>query len=318
MNRTLLICTVLAASVLERSWAKAGEATFAKQAELSLKLEQQNARIAALESAVQQSAPCTSCDSGCGECLADGDCDPCCRSAGYIGGVEMTWVKPHSSGGVRGARFDIDFGYDIAPRYWLGFQGSDGLGWRVRYWQFDHRETVPAGSAALTDSISYDAYLLDAELFDSRHLGCCWDATVSAGFRYVEFDQERVVFGTTNRVAVEGNQFENSSIGVTVGGELRRSMGAHAAGFISTRASVLMGDEIETQIVNGNWAPVDRELDNVYYIWEAQSGVQWSQELGCGEFFTRAAFEMQIWDNFAGTGEDWGLGGISFSAGILR
>src|SRR5690606_37915676 len=120
-------------------------------------------------------------------------------------------------------------------------------------------------------------------------------------------------------VATAGRQFDNSSIGLTLGGELRRCIGNGLAGFLNTRASVLMGDEDENAILTGNWVRVDEELDNIYYIWEAQAGVQWTRELqDNGYLFARAAVEVQVWDNVSGEfgvdgGEAWGLGGMAFS-----
>jgi hypothetical protein len=102
-------------------------------------------------------------------------------------------------------------------------------------------------------------------------------------------------------------------------------MGNGLAGYFNTRASVLMGDEDETALnANGAWTLVDEEFDNIYYIWEAQTGAQWTNELQSGGYlFARAGFEVQVWDNFSGEpnfdgGEAWGLGGFSFSAGIIR
>lgn len=320
MKQTFWLAIFLALG-LAPSPTLAQQASFASQADLALALERQDARLEELEHALaerQQSAPCDDgcCGDACGDCLG-GACDPCCRSGGVIGGAELAFLKPHTSGGMRGMRTDIDFGYDIAQRYWFGYQGADGLGWRVRYWEFDHQKNRPIGDNVV-DSIDYDAYTLDLELFDSMNLGCYWDLSFWGGFRYVEFDQERLTFIANNGTHLEGNQFQNSSIGLTVGGELRRAMGCNVAGFLNTRASVLMGDEDETQITGGVWTLADRELDNVYYIWESQAGTQWTQELDGGYLYVRAAVEVQIWENFAGNNEDWGLGGFSLSAGLIR
>jgi hypothetical protein len=325
MKYTLFTWIVL---VVGATAARAEDVSYASYRDIAQVLEQQNARIEELETALEAS-PWDTRDDCCQDCCGEsccsgscGGCDPCCRSAGIIGGAELMFLKPHSSLGTRGAVTDIDFGYDPAPRVWLGYQGSDGLGFRVRYWEFDHRKDV-AGRDALgnpvVDSLSYDTYTLDAEFFDSLNLGCYWDASLSVGFRYLEFDQERVAIDATTRQAFLGDQFDNSSLGLTLGGELRRCMGCGLAGFLNSRASVLMGDEVESQIgAGGNWSFVDREIDNLYYIWEAQAGVQWTQESGGGHLFARAAAEVQMWDNAAGTGEDWGLGGFLFSAGVIR
>ena len=87
---------------------------------------------------------------------------------------------------------------------------------------------------------------------------------------------------------------------------------------------MIMGDESEVVAAGGAWTTFDNELDNLYYIWEAQAGAQWTNELQAGGYlFARAAVEVQYWDNFSGEpffdgGEAWGLGGFAFSAGIIR
>ena len=86
-----------------------------------------------------------------------------------------------------------------------------------------------------------------------------------------------------------------------------------------------MGDEDQTVLaVRG--LTNDEEIDDIYFIYEAQAGAQWTRELEAGGYlFARAAVEVQIWDNFAhgldngNDGDaDWGLGGAAFSAGIIR
>ena len=332
MKRTFMgMLAAMAISLAPAANAVAEEITFASHAEVMSVLERQNARITELEAALGGGGGCSSCDSGscgggcgdsCGSCCS-GCCDPCCRPAGVIGGAELLFLKPHHSMGIRGALdTDMDYSYEIAPRIWAGYQGSDGLGWRVRYFEFNHTTSVDLGG--VTDSVNYDTYVLDLEFVDSMSLGCYWDASFFGGFRYVEFDEERVARVTTAGTILAGQGFDTAGYGLTLGGELRRCIGNGLAGFANTRASVIMGDESEVFAVNGAWATLDNELDNIYYIWEAQSGVQWTNELQSGGYlFARAAVEVQFWDNFSGEpgfdgGESWGLGGAAFSAGIIR
>lgn len=326
MTRTFMGWSAVLATVLLSVPALAEDVTFASHSELMAQLERQDTRLAELEATLPHGG-CTSC---CADSCCDGCCDPCRRASGIIAGAELTFLKPHSTTGIQGLAQDLEFGYELAPRFWAGYQGCDGLGWRIRYWEFDHQQSATVGPPTfpITDSINYETYVIDLEFVDSMCLGCYWDATFFAGFRYLEFSQQRLqalVLGGVP-VAVDGNQFENSSIGLTVGGELRRSIGCGLAAFGNVRASVLMGDEDETAAVLGGWVPVDRELDNIYYIWEAQLGAQWTRPLPtCGCWFVRAALEAQIWDNFTPGRDvinedfcDWGLGGFAFSAGIIR
>jgi hypothetical protein len=331
MKRTFMgMLAVMAVSLLPTTRVVAEEITFASHAEIMSVLERQNMRIAELESALHNGGGCSSCggDSCCDSCDSGcGCCDPCCRPAGVIGGAEIAFLKPHHSLGIRGANnTDMDYSYEASHRIWAGYQGSDGLGWRIRYWEFNHTVTAPdvTAPADRTDSVNYDTYIIDLEFVDSMSLGCYWDASIFGGFRYVEFDELYEARVTATGVPVTGRQFDNSSYGLTLGGELRRCIGNGLAGFVNTRASVLMGDEDELVDAAGAWVVLDEELDNIYYIWEAQAGAQWTRELQQGGYlFARAAVEVQFWDNFSGEptfdgGESWGLGGFAFSAGIIR
>lgn len=329
MKRTLLgFFATLAVAFLPNARVALGqEISFASHAEIMSVLEQQNQRIAELEgSSHGGGSGCTSCGSSCCDSCdscCDGCCDPCCRPGGIIGSVELTFLKPHNSMGNRGVSgAPVEFGYEMAPRITAGYQGSDGLGWRVRYWEFNHTATVNIGGG-VTDSQNYDTYVLDLEFVDSMSLGCYWDATFFAGFRYVEFDEERAA-RAANGVILGFNSFDTAGYGLTVGGELRRCIGNNLAGFVNVRSSVIMGDESEYSFPVGPGNVIDNELDNIYYMWEAQAGVQWTQELEMGGYlFARVAGEVQFWDNFVGEpgfdgGESVGFGGLSIATGIIR
>jgi hypothetical protein len=335
MKRTFMgMLAVMAVALVPGARAIAEDITFASHSEIMSVLERQNARIAELEHTLHNGGGCSSCGGhgdSCGDCCGDscGCCDPCCRPSGVIGGAEITFLKVHTALGV-GVESDYDFDYEASPRLWAGYQGSDGLGWRVRYWEFDHQQ-ANALAGGRTDIFAYDTYLFDIEFVDSMSLGCYWDATISAGFRYMDFNVAYLTTDATGAVEANSQVYSNNSIGLTLGGELRRCIGNGLAGFVNTRASVMMGDEDEyrTLTVAAPFTLFDTELDNIYYIWEAQAGVQWTRELqDCGYLFARAAVEVQIWDNVAGSGpitdingrgtEDFGLGGAAFSAGIIR
>ena len=328
MKRTILgmVATLAVALLPNARTASAQEISFASHTEIMSVLERQNQRIAELEGGAVHGGAVHggSCES-CGDACCDSCCDPCCRPGGIIAGAELTFLKVHHSLGTRGAEgTDLDGDYDPAMRVWAGYQGSDGLGWRVRYWEYNHSTAdVSVVSALRTDSMNYDTYVIDLELVDSMSLGCYWDASIFSGFRYVEFDEERVSRTNATGAIFASHSFDTAAWGLTMGGELRRCIGANLAGFINSRGSVLFGDESEYTGVAINTL-VDEELNNLYFIWEAQAGVQWTQELEMGGYlFARAAAEVQYWDNFSGEpffdgGESVGFGGLSISAGIIR
>src|SRR5688572_18662159 len=154
MKRTLLwmLAALAATLLLNARTATAQDINFASHSEIMSVLERQNQRIAELEASQHHgggAGGCTSCgDSCCDSCC--GGCDPCCRPGGVIGGAEISFLKFHESQGTRGKDgTDLDPDYDPAYRLWVGYQGCDGLGWRVRYWEFDHTTAAPSGDDPL-------------------------------------------------------------------------------------------------------------------------------------------------------------------------
>jgi len=336
---------VLAITLVPAARAVAEDITFASHAEIMSVLERQNARIAELEQAVHNGGGgCSSCGgggdsccdscSGCSGCCG-GCCDPCCRPAGFIGSAELLFLKAHQSMGIRGANnTDLQFNYDPSYRLTAGYQGSDGLGVRLRYWEFNHTASAPdqTAPATQTDSVNYDTYAIDLEFIDSMSLGCYWDATFFAGFRYVEWDEERVSRVNATGLIQNGDNFDNAAYGLTTGGELRRCIGNGLALYVNNRVSVLFGDASEFTANTGTgglWVPTPNYTagtvnDCLYYIYEAQAGAQWTNELQAGGYlYVRSGVEVQYWNNFTGEpffdhGEAWGLGGFTFSAGVIR
>ena len=71
---------------------------------------------------------------GCDSCPLDGSA--CYRPYGLYAGVEATYLRANyytlSTGGDSNG-----FGYNAAPRLWLGWQTRSGWGIRGRYWDFD-------------------------------------------------------------------------------------------------------------------------------------------------------------------------------------
>ena len=251
---------------------------------------------------------------------------PPCRCAGLIGGIDLIMMRPHASLGIRGAdATDLHFDYETTPRLWVGWQGESGLGLRARYWEFDQ---VEFGDSQLapglrTDSISYDTYVFDLEVIDTMRLNAVWDVTLSAGLRYVEFTEIRQSTIDATGLPANGHSFESDSLGATLSAEVRRPLWRCLSGFLNTRGSVLFGDETErtgptlTTIV-------DEENDNVYYMAEFSTGVDWVRPMSSGgEFFVRTAYEVQFWDNFTGEpffdgGESIGFEGFVIGMGVRR
>ena len=245
------------------------------------------------------------------------------RCAGLIGGLELLAMRPHSSMGIRGADgTDLHFDYEATPRLWLGWQGTGGLGLRFRYWEFDQIEFGSSAIAGRADSIAYDTYVLDLEAIDTMQLNADWLVTLAAGLRYVDFTETRQSFAAGG-VPFAGHSFDGNCFGATIGAEVRRPLWNCLVGYASARGSVLFGDQSEfTGPTLGTL--VDFETDNVYSITELALGVDWTRQTSRGsEFFVRAGYEVQFWDNFTGEpffdgGETIGFEGFVLGLGIRR
>jgi len=254
-----------------------------------------------------------------GDCCAT-NCDPCGRSCGIVGGAELLFLKPYRSQGMyaSGDEYPVGFDMETSPRFWLGFAGKRGLGFRARWWEFDHAATadvtyddpVQDGLA----KIALDIAVIDAEVTLASKVGYNWDMLFSAGVRHVDFTVVRSIDWEVWNDDLDSFKFGGT--GLTVCGELRRKVFGSLNVFGNVRGSAVYGDAT-TQY--GSNAP--RTLpDFVGYIWETQLGVECSRMMPAGGMlFLRAAVEAQQWDEFASRGDAaFGFIGGIVSGGIMR
>jgi hypothetical protein len=94
--------------------------------------------------------------------------DDCCVG-GLMGGASLYFLRPHinnntalttttgiGSASVNVTSDEIDWNYHTAPAFWLGWTNVNGVGFRARYFQFDHdsetldRTLTPAAAASTT------------------------------------------------------------------------------------------------------------------------------------------------------------------------
>src|SRR5690606_15334847 len=104
----------------------------------------------------------------CGQALdyfAPGS-DNCGCNTWTFGG-EVLVMKGFSSLGTLAQNYQAGF------RFWGAWQRPDGLGVRLRYFDYDN-----AGAGTLVDTDS-----LDFEVMDSFQLGCNWTLIVAGGLR---------------------------------------------------------------------------------------------------------------------------------------
>lgn len=241
--------------------------------------------------------------------------------AGWVGGAELTLLKPFHSMGIQGVQ-GTDFSFDLepSPRLWLGYSAPSGLGIRARYWEFDHAISGPSIVAGRTETVAFDTYAIDLEFTGWAGASPQWNILLGGGVRYVEYTEHS--HSTINLTGALGllHEFQFSGFGPTVSAYVYRPMRWNFGPFANLRGSVLMGDEVEISTSISN----DTELDNIRSIWELQLGAQWRPNLRWwGNWLIRAAYEVQYWNHFSGEefydgGESVGFGGVVLAAEVMR
>jgi hypothetical protein len=228
---------------------------------------------------------------------------PC--SNGLVGGAELLFIRPYFADGFVQ---DGLFGFEAAPRFWLGYKMPSGLGMRVRYWNFDNR-----GGNEEEGDYRLDTNVFDLELTDSISLGHDWDLSLSGGWRYVDF---RFVYED----AINSEANLASSNGVTVAFELHRRLQHGLAIYGGFRASWLFG----TLSYEAPWLEQGRMNwnDATETITETQLGVEWARSLKQwpAELMVRTGVEAQWWNSFATnmSAPQIGFFGYSLMVGIRR
>jgi hypothetical protein len=226
------------------------------------------------------------------------------------------------------------FDYYGAPRLWLGYTCQNGLGFRVRWWQFDQNGSsdvnfvdMQQNSFVGTTSGAFDVNAVDFEVTDALIVGGKWDLTVSGGMRYAKFAWTQsakgvlaLATGLQDDVSFsDSDSFEG--VGGTAAVELHRNVLGRFGVFSNLRGSLLYGDATLITRSQGQFIPPgasDRVLGVVRSVWEAQLGVDWTHELWRGLYFTgRVAGEVQYWDSMVAN-TDAGFSGVTFAVGLLR
>jgi hypothetical protein len=237
---------------------------------------------------------------------------------------ELVWFRYHRADGVRvGVNANLgdeeEFDFEITPRLTVGWVRSDGLGARIRYWEFDHNSNDDGDA----DSLDVDTYTWDFETFDTFCLNRNWDLEIAAGARYNEF-REAMIDPGNNEVRL--NSF--SGYGGLVGAELRRLVGTSGAIFVRARGAILMDDK---DIFNTQGNQQERLIDVVVGMTEYAFGYDYIMPMCGGAYaFARAQAEWQNWYNFSSGFEDTanteefagpsdvGFGGWGFAFGVAR
>jgi hypothetical protein len=301
------------------------------------RLDQVEAQLVSLK--MQGCGGCGDCGTSCGSC---GSCSPCGASVvprGPYIGVSAAVVRPYlpqplvylqepATGWQTCASVPFELDSDVSPRFWMGYVGCDGLGARIRYWQFDQTGDVSfavqdAGIVAnvgpywedwdLRDgdvaiNFGIELHAVDLEVTqDFRFRSAV--GVLSGGVRYARVVQDYDAICTRLVGSMEDIQLEHvfEGCGPTVALELHRPVGCRGlALFGSFRGSALFGDvdaivkDLEYEQPNGPLLDNDDVFtcsgENVAGVLEAQVGVEWTRRLSRGaDLLVRLGYEGQVW-----------------------
>lgn len=291
-----------------------------------------------------------------------GDWRESSTTPGLYGGYEFVFVRPHyddqaafyvdtfSPDSVRAEPFETQF--KLTPRIWLGYTTQNGLGVRVRFWQYDHNtsprsftpgagvgvfsrvEATPFNSYAFADagetltathSMKLDTIDLDVTQDFNWHQS---KIVVFGGLRYVSTAQRYLA-----EVVDGGGVFHDSTfldhsfegVGPTLGLDLKRQIG-DSRFFLVTggRASVLFGNYWEDAGENyHNWGEVEViEEPQVKAVGEAGIALEYEREIrGNAILLVRGGYEGHMWFQGGGPnsdGGDLGLEGFAVAIGLIR
>jgi hypothetical protein len=274
-------------------------------------------------------APCGSCLDGCGDCCGCNACDSCCDPEwGFFSEAELLFLRYHRADGVRigsdaGEAGETDF--NPAYRFTLGTVAPNGVGFRTRYFAYDHFESIEDAG----DGIYIDTYTIDFELFEAFALNRNWAMEISGGVRYANFQEEMV-----DNAAGDYRSNGFNGAGLITGLEARRAVGFGLL-YARTRLAVVQDDKNVVNI-DGN-VPLQNVtlIDTTGGMVELAVGGEVNYQLGNGAvFFARSGLEWQNWWNFSSNftpvdpplgvlGEsiftgasDIGFGGFTLSMGV--
>ncbi len=281
---------------------------------------------------------CGCCNQGCGCCescctaATTGTCgclEPCYHCPGVWAMGELLILKYHRADGARvgtaGKHENAPSDFDLAPRLSLGWVGCDGLGVRVRW--FDFEDSAQAEKEK-NSHLTVDTYTIDVEVFDTFCLNRNWDLEIAAGIRYNEFEETMIDDDETRF-----NHF--NGFGIVASAELRRLVGCNGAIFVRTRGAILADDKDVFNNEQGNvWADQCVTLKDVIVGQiELAFGYDYIVPQCDGSYyFARVQAEWQNWYNYSssfvdtndnanerfGGPSDVGFAGFGFALGVAR
>jgi hypothetical protein len=218
----------------------------------------------------------------------DNGCNDGCSRAGWVGSSELLFLKPFQSEGDQ----DPDYNYRTGYRGTIGWQRYDGLGFRVRF--FDYFQRVPSDQR-------FDISTLDGELYDTLVDNETWFLSIGGGIRYLDF-----YFGDSPDPR---DGISQVGVGPVVTAELQRHLNERLSLYAITRASIVVGD-------NNEFGDVDP--DQTGHMFDIQLGGQWNRPWRNAILFGRIGWEAQYYGDLDADTESVSLIGGVLSGGIIR
>ncbi len=239
--------------------------------------------------------------------------------------------------GLSTGDFQVTPEYDaqVAPRFWVGYEGPGGLAFRARGWIFDKAATgtdllgapLPAIDLPIIDlpgnvpfdlSTKLEAHAIDLEFAECQQLGN-WDFEFAAGVRQAKIKE-------TYRLSAPGTSVDIfrdfEGVGPTVALNASRPIGCNGLSLVGGfRASLLYGASNLglAGILGGANLTANQHMMEIY---EIRFGGRWTRDYGSNRLFAQVVYEGQAWElppiALGILDQNIGFVGPSFSIGIER
>lgn len=243
----------------------------------------------------------------------------------FYGGAEVIFFKPFGEAGTQPQEIITATGAtDFLPawRLWGGWSDADGLGARIRWWQYDQ---FSYSSEFGLDNFSRLIFQkLDLEVTQQFERGL-WDLMASGGVTWVGNELDYGLVGATPI-----NRWRMDAAGVTAGLQAVRASRnfEHWRWVGAVQASGVFGNSLADAVGRAGEDPVGEQPSTVGGILELSVGPRWERSIGGGaSLFAGGNAEAQYWMTSLGSILDGnvpdgqgslGLVGLSFNLGIRR
>jgi len=213
-----------------------------------------------------------------------------------VADVELNFMRFNQTDGTGFLGVPNRFNWEATPRFTLGFAGAEGLGLRLRYWEYSHSAGPPPTETVV------DTYNIDLELFDYVQIGRATSLEWSAGLRYNDFS-------VIERAAGLNDEF--GGLGALLGLKLTR---ATSCGKFYGRASWAImtdSDSNSLNVATTNDIGMQTEIGLGYELSRVTlKGVQLTSRVG---------YEVQYWSGYGVNSAALGNGnvGIGWDGVIL-